>query len=137
MYIANAFNDYFVNLGNNIASRLPTSDQSFNTFLGDRCPHSLFLAPVTEAEISIVISKLPSGKAPGFDGLNSFVVKEARNALAKLLVKLFNRSFESGVFFADSLKIGKVVYSNLVINMIFVTIDPNPLYRSCQKFLKN
>jgi hypothetical protein len=106
--IANVFNNYFVNIGNSIAEELPPSGQSVESFLGDKCPHSLYLTPITEAEITIVLSKLSSGKAPGSDGIGSFVIKEAKNALAKPLMLLFNKSFSTGVF-PDSLKIAKVV----------------------------
>ena len=106
--IANAFNDYFVNIGNSIASNLTMSDCSFDSFLGDRCSHSLFFNPVTQAEIINVINKFPSRKAPGWDGISSFVIKQAMNALAKPLVLLFNKSISSGIF-PDGLKTGKVI----------------------------
>lgn len=106
--IANSFNDYFVNIGNRIASNLPLSDCSYHSFLRDRCSHSLFLNPVTQAEIANMINKFPTGKAPGWDGLSYFVIKKARNALATPLALLFNQSISQGVF-PDDLKIGKVV----------------------------
>ena len=55
-----------------------------------------------------IISKLPSGKAPGYDGLGTYVVKEADYALATPLTILINKSFVTGRF-PSRLKIGKVV----------------------------
>ena len=106
--IANAFNDYFTNIANRIAGGLPQSSSSFEDFLGERCAQSLFLTPVTKSDIVHIISKLPSGKAPGYDGLGTYVVKEADYALATPLTILINKSFVTGRF-PSGLKIGKVV----------------------------
>ena len=46
-----------------------------------------------------MLNKIPNGKAPGFDGLNAFVIKQAKYVLAKSLI--------TGIF-PDGLKIGKV-----------------------------
>ena len=106
--IANAFNVYFINIGNKIANELPPSPSQFEHFLSPRCPYSLFFAPVTEIDIAQTISKLPSGEAPGYDGLSSYAIKQAGNALATPLSILINKSFVTG-HFPDSLKLGKVV----------------------------
>ncbi len=97
-----------MNIGNKVAGNLPPSDTLFGSFLGDRCSHSFYLNPITEFEIVDVISKFQAGKAPGWDGVSSFVIKQARNALAKPLAMVFNKSISSGVF-PDRLKTGRVV----------------------------
>ena len=74
------------------------SGHSSESFVKDRCSNSLFLSSITKVEIAIVISEHPSDKAPGYDGIGSFIIKEAKNAFAKPLVLLFNKSFITGVF---------------------------------------
>ena len=41
--IANAFNDYFANVGDNLASNIPTCTKSFKDYLKDPDLHSIFL----------------------------------------------------------------------------------------------
>ena len=56
-----------------------------------------------------MLNQIPNGKAPGFDGLNAFVIKQAKYVLAKPLACtcIFNKSLITGIF-PDGLKIGKV-----------------------------
>ena len=54
-----------------------------------------------------MLNKIPNGKALCFDGLNAFVIKQAKYVLAKPLACIFNKSLITGIF-PDGLKIGKV-----------------------------
>ena len=54
------------------------------------------------------INKIPSGEAPGFDGLSPFVIKQASYALAKPLAEIFNKCLTAGIF-PDTLKIAQVI----------------------------
>ena len=105
--IADSFSDYFVNIGTRLASNLPLCNTAFESFLNNRCSHSLFLTPITQEEIVDILNNIPHGKASGCDGLNSFVIKQASYSLAKPLAELFNMSLALGIF-PDGLKIGKV-----------------------------
>ena len=49
--IANKFNEYFVNLGPGIASRLPNSEKTFNEYLSNKCKNSFFIEPVTKFDV--------------------------------------------------------------------------------------
>ena len=44
--IVNGFNDYFVNVGQEQASKIPNSTKHFTDFLGERCHSSLFFNPI-------------------------------------------------------------------------------------------
>ena len=59
------------------------------------------------------INKIPSGEAPGFNGLSPFVIKQARYALAKPLAEIFNKCLTAGIF-PDSLKIAQVRMNLLI-----------------------
>ena len=106
--IADAFNKYFVDIGSNLASKLPLCNTPVETFLGARCSNSLFLTPITQGEIVDTLNKFPSGKASGFDELNSCVIKQAKYSLAKPLTDIFNKSITAGVF-PDGLKKAQVI----------------------------
>ena len=58
--IANAFNDYFANIGGNLASSIPTcsTSQTAREFMSSPICDSLFLSPVTKNEIEVDIAQL-------------------------------------------------------------------------------
>lgn len=49
--IANAFNNYFANVGGNLASSIPSASKTANEFMPPPMCDSLFLYPVTADEI--------------------------------------------------------------------------------------
>ena len=49
--IVNGFNDYFVNVGQEQASKIPNSTKHFTYFLGEKCNSSLFFNPTNQEEI--------------------------------------------------------------------------------------
>ena len=52
--ISEAFNEYFVNIGASLARKLPLCNTTFQSFLDDKCSHSLFLSPILQEEIADV-----------------------------------------------------------------------------------
>ena len=137
--IADVFNEYFANVGTRLASNLPLCNATFESFLQDREVNSLFLNPITQEEIVDMLKKTPNGKAPGFDGLNAFVIKQAKYVLAKSLACIFNKSLITGIF-QDGLKIGKVtpIYKGGdKHNIGNYSIDLLQYYLHFLKFLRN
>ena len=59
--ICEYLNQYFVKIGPDLASKMP--DQQFDDSLEMSVCGSMFLAPVTEQEVSSIIDGLDSGKA--------------------------------------------------------------------------
>ena len=64
--IANGFNNFFVNIGPTLASKITTVGISHRNFLKENLQSSFFLEPTNINEIKEVISKLKNG-APGRD----------------------------------------------------------------------
>ena len=56
--IADGFNNYFVNIGPTLASKIPDNDVSQKKYLPENIKTSLFLNPTNETEIKNVISQL-------------------------------------------------------------------------------
>ena len=86
-----------------------------------------------------MLNNIPNGKARGFDGLNAFVIKQAKYVLAKPLACIFNKSLITGIF-PDSLKIGKVtqyIRGGGATNIILAIIDLLQYYLHFLKFLRN
>ena len=69
--IADGFNDFFSNIGPNLASKIPSTPTTFNDFLTSAPSpmHSLFLSPTDDAEIIDICSSLKSGTSSGFDDI--------------------------------------------------------------------
>ena len=67
----------------------------------------LFLTPVTEQEIEIIIQSLNLRKAIGPYSIPVFLLKILSRHIAKPLSIIVNQSFQTGIF-PDALKVGKV-----------------------------
>ena len=63
--IANAFNNFFVNVANTVNKDIPLTFNSPNDYLKNPNPQSLFLYQVIELEIEDIIDFLNSSKASG------------------------------------------------------------------------
>ena len=72
--IANCFNNYFVNIGPTLASKLPKENISHRDFLPEMTTASLFLEPTDEVETKKIIRNLKEG-APGQDGITANNIK--------------------------------------------------------------
>ena len=61
--IANAFNDFFSNIGRNLASSIPFGNASAMTFMPPAQEECIYLSPTTSEEMEEETSKLNSTKA--------------------------------------------------------------------------
>lgn len=99
---ANLFNQYYSEVGINAAScYTPISDPNMlqeiqNSLIN--VESSLYLNKITVEEIEQIIGKLKSGSAPGFDGINSEIIKHIKNHISIPLSIVFNLCLEKGVF---------------------------------------
>ena len=92
--IANHFNEYFVNVGDNLAKNIPPSHLSplRHVKKNDR---SIFLAPVVEQEIANCISHIKDGSS-GHDSIKPSVIKKCKTHLLRPLAHIFNLSISEG-----------------------------------------
>ena len=56
--ISENFNDFFVNIGNNLARKIPGVNTSPKQYLGEKIIHSIFLEMVTTEEINKIVGSL-------------------------------------------------------------------------------
>ena len=101
--ISNGFNNYFVNIGLTLASKIPNDNVSHRRFLPENLNFSLLLEPTNETEVKNIIDKLKEG-ASGRDGMLSKNIKLMKDSFSYPLANMVNLSFEQGVFL-DDLKI--------------------------------
>ena len=88
--MANMFNSYFVNVGGNIDKSIPRAKKFPMDYLLNRIPNSIFLAPVTEGEIEIIIESLNQKKAIGPYSIPVFLLKILCRHIAVPLSKIVN-----------------------------------------------
>ena len=106
--IANAFNEYFTNIGPNLASKIPACPYSFNDFTTHISNDaSLFLFPTNNSEVLSIISKLPSRAASGVDDIPICILKRNSEIISSPLTYIINLSLSNGVF-PDHLKFARV-----------------------------
>ena len=90
--IANAFDNYFVNVGPTLASKIPDQPVDFSSYmlLPNEC--SLFLTPASETEVKRIITNLSDG-APGKDGVTGKPLKIVSDVVVTPITHLPNLSF--------------------------------------------
>lgn len=107
--IANKFNEYFTNIGLNLASKIPESNHSYADVISEKYTinHSMYIEPTDEFEVIDISRNLKSNKSAGYDGYSPSIIKTVINYIAQPLVHVFNLSLSNGIF-PDRLKIAKV-----------------------------
>ena len=126
--ICSEFNNYFVNVADKLNKSKYTTTQPYDfiQFLNNPSSSSIFLSPITSAEIIDIISKLDNRKS---NDISPKLLKALSSSFSNVLSYLFNSCMLSGVF-PDELKIAKVIplykagNSNLMSNYRPISILP-------------
>jgi len=105
--IANTFNNYFVNIAQQLKSDLPPTPDC-NNITSKIIQNSIYLSPVNEMEVIKIINNLANKKSTGLDSITIMSIKLTKFIIAKPLTFIINLIFTSG-FFPDSLKIAKII----------------------------
>jgi hypothetical protein len=117
--IADAFNNYFVNIGPKLVSQMPQSTANANTFLNHAHAYpSAFFTPATSDEVHNIIKQLKSA-SPGYDNITLSILKHIWPVISTALTHLINLSLQTGIV-PDELKIAKVI-------PIYKSNDPSQL----------
>ena len=74
--IANAFNDFYINIGSNLAGKIKPNNPYINpiSYIKNNVTDSIFIAPATNAEILKIFNTLKKNSA-GWDGLTQSLLK--------------------------------------------------------------
>lgn len=104
--ILNGLNDHFASIGKKNHTGKVNKEKISETITVQ--PNSIFLHDTTEHEVSAIISKLNSKKAPGADDLSVVLLKKLKNLISPILSILINESFKKGIY-PNCLKIAKVI----------------------------
>ena len=106
--ITNIFNDYFVNLGTNLANDIPAPSKPFNTHLTNSPPNSMFLNPITLQEMQDLRHLLKAGKSSGTDNIDPGIANKSYDHITTPLMHIFNQSLLTGTV-PHKLKSAKVI----------------------------
>ena len=106
--IANDFNDFFVNIGPNLASKINSTGKEYHEYLKDPIQKSVSLSPVIDDEIVKIITKFDQTKSPGHDNIGNNIIKRIAKEISKPLAIIFNLSITTGKV-PNQLKSAKVI----------------------------
>ena len=96
--IAEEFNNFFVNIGEQTAKNLPHPTNSFSDYLNGNYAANLFMFPTCEAEILHTTTNLKASTSEGFDNISTKMLKQAMKEVATPLAHIVNLSLSHGIF---------------------------------------
>ena len=104
--IADAFNDFFINIGQKLASQIPKSSKKFEPYI-NKVNVIMDSNPLLINELKEEFFSLKINKSSDVDDVSFNITKKCFGVLCEPLIYLFQLSLEKGVF-PDDLKIAKV-----------------------------
>ena len=96
-HIAEKFNDFFVNIGPNLANKIPTQTKTPNEYLGNKVNASIFISNVEQKEFGEILGSLKSCAA-GYDGIGKEILSLCLPYIGSSLLHVINLSLNQGVF---------------------------------------
>ena len=104
--IADAFNEYFVNIGRKLSYQIIPVHQHSH-YLDNEINERIKLEVVNEDNINEVINRLKNESSYGHDEISNKIIKSAKNSLIQPLKLIINQMLMTGEFLSD-LKISRV-----------------------------
>ena len=92
-YSVETFNNFFVNIGSNLALKIPKAKYRFNNYLKQKVINSFFLNLVQENEIEKFINNLSLNKSTDPCSIPTKILKNLVDVLKQPLSYLKNVSF--------------------------------------------
>ena len=106
--VSNKFNNYFINVGESLSSKIPKPNTKFQDYLKNPNQHSFFIEESTKYEVADIIKTFGDNKASDIYGISAKFVKLGGPTLSHIISILFNKSVNQGIF-PDELKNAKVI----------------------------
>ena len=92
--LADCFNDYFTNIGSDIAKSMPNSDRNFTDYLSKATSNFKFQV-VSESKVHRLLLSLNPCKATGIDKIPAKIIRVASPIIADSLTKIFNEAIRN------------------------------------------
>ena len=106
--IANALNEYFCYIGNELQAKFSNTDDQFLTYLPDEMMQNFFLQPITASQVKCEILKLNSKKSPGDDIIWAKIIQLCPNVFSQNVSKIYNDSISKGEY-PQQMEIARVI----------------------------
>jgi hypothetical protein len=105
--IAESFNNYFVNIGKNIQSKIPTQNETFEYYMNQNIKTNIFLTPTDPINLIDTAKKLKKKTSSGFDEISTKLLSDIIEDIAYPLTHIINLSFSKGIV-PENMKVAKV-----------------------------
>jgi len=105
--IVQKFNDFFVNIGPTLASKIQPTNTDHKEYLCGDYPDSFALFLTTPQEVIKATNELANKTSAGYDNISVNLIKKIIRHIAEPLSALINKSFEYDIVL-DQLKIARV-----------------------------
>ena len=96
-YISEGFNDFFINIGQNLQTKLPTIQRSVKDYLGTRVLFNFKFALIHHTTLNDWIKKLKPKASQGLDILSNRVIKQLFPLIPDVINKLVNMSLTTSI----------------------------------------
>ena len=108
LLIANGFNTFFTEIGPQLAAEIPSTDRTFQSYLGE--PHDLTFqfSQISSDKILQMCNKLKPKLSSGIDCISNKLLKQIAPIIIRPLHYLINLSLTTG-FVPQQIKISKVI----------------------------
>ena len=107
--IARQFNDFFINIGPNLASKIePPKNTNIFSFLDSSNSNSMYLKPVDKQEIVNTVNDFKPKNSEDCDDLSMNIVKYIMSSVVDPFTHICNLSFSNGVV-PSSMKAAKII----------------------------
>ena len=106
--IADAFNKYFVNIGEPAISSSNGPINEFTSYLKNKPDCNLNFEPITIETTLQIINSLKPKSSTGIDQISNKLIKSMKDIIAEPLTMIINQMLNTGIF-PDCLKISKVI----------------------------
>lgn len=105
--IVEAFNNFFLNIGNNVSRLINDSSLDPLYCMKNRIRNSLYFTPTNPEEVRSLVKSLKD-KSSGSDNMQPKVLKACHNIIALPLSTIINQCILSGVF-PNELKVARII----------------------------
>ncbi|XP_065685233.1 uncharacterized protein LOC136097102 [Hydra vulgaris] len=105
--ISEKFNNFFVNIGPNLATKIYCPNNSFETYLTNN-NNELAFSELKIEELEVAIKSLKINKSPGIDDICSNIVIDVFLEIRKPIFEIFKSSIKTGTV-PDKLKTAKII----------------------------
>ena len=106
--IAEGFNNYFSNIGPDLATKIDSSNFNFESYVKNTKSEFVAFKPVVVSHVHRLLLGLSSNKATGIDKISSKIVKIAAPVISDSLTLIFNLSITLSCF-PDEWKTARVI----------------------------